>query len=66
MTEAPAPRATDAFFEQPTDTALAEIDAERIRRQSNRPPHSEVDNTQRVFNAQIGRFEDCDDPHHKN
>lgn len=66
MTEAPAPRATDAFFEQPTDTALSEIEAERQRRQANRPPNSEVDNTHRVFNPQIGRFEDCTDPLHKN
>lgn len=66
MTEAPTPRATDAFFEKPTDAALAEIEAERIRRQENRPPNSEVDNTKRVFNAQLGRFEDCTDPHHKN
>lgn len=65
MTEAPTPRATDAFYVKPTDAALAEIEAERHRRQNNRPPNAEVDNTKRVFNAKIGRFEDCTDPHHK-
>lgn len=65
MTEAPTPRATDAFYVKPTDSALAEIEAERLRRQSNRPPNSEIDNTRRVFDAKIGRFTDCTDPLHK-
>lgn len=52
------------FAEKPSDAEIREIEEERRRRLENRPPNSEVDNTHRTFNVELGRFEDCDDPIH--
>lgn len=48
-----------------TNETHAEIEAEQLRRQQNRPPNSEVDNTRREFSAELKRFVDCDWPGHK-
>lgn len=52
------------FADRPSDAAIAEIEEERRRRLQHRPPNAEVDNTHRVFNPELGRFEDCEDPIH--
>lgn len=60
----PEPSRGIDFTTRPSDAAIAEIEAERTRRMHHRPPNSEVNNTHRVFNSEIGRFEDCEDPIH--